>query len=374
MKRFLLVICVALSLFASAQKENYLLVGTYTSKDKSQGIYVYKFNSETGDAQQVAVGIAGNPSYLAISPNEKFVYSVHENGNAGKGGSISAFSFDKKTGKLTEINSEPTGGDHPCYVAIDKTGKWVFAGNYTSGSLSVYPVYATGGLGAPATIQHPAGSGVVKDRQAGPHVHCTVISADNKWLFVPDLGMDKVMIYAFDEKTGKLTPGKQPFEASEPGGGPRHFTFHPNGKYAYLVEELSGQVAAYKYNNGTLTFVQRISTVPAGQTGYPGSADIHISPDGKFLYASNRGDFNTIASYKIDQATGKLTAVENISTLGKAPRNFNFDPTGNLLLVGNQDSNEIVIFKRDKQTGKLTDSGKRIQVGKPVCIKWAKLQ
>jgi 6-phosphogluconolactonase len=356
---------------ATAQsKESYLLVGTYTSPGKSEGIYIYKFNSETGETAPVSSVVTNNPSYVAVSPDEKFVYAVHEvDSRSGKGGEISAFSFDKKKGTLTFINKEPSGGDHPCYVEVDKTGKWVFAGNYSSGSLSVYPVSKDGSLGTPSTIQH-TGSGKDPQRQDKPHVHCTYISPDNKWLFVPDLGMDKVMIYAFDARTGKLSPAKQPFAAADPvGGGPRHFIIHPNGKYAYVIEELTGHVVAYKYKNGELKQVQSIST-REDKPGYAGSADIHISRDGKFLYASNRGDFNTLASYSIDAATGKLTPLENVSTKGKAPRNFNLDPSGNFLLAANQTSDEVVIFKRDKKTGKLEDSGKRIKVFAPVCLKW----
>jgi 6-phosphogluconolactonase len=298
---------------------------------------------------------------------------VHEVDRSNVGGEISAFSFDKKKGTLTLINKQPSRGDHPCYVDIDKTGKYVFTGNYSSGSLSVLPVTKDGGVGEAFLIQH-TGAGPDPQRQNKPHVHCTIISPDNKYLFVPDLGIDKMMIYAFDEKTGSLIPAKkQNFAASAPGDGPRHFTFHPNGKYGYLITELTGNVIAYGYKDGELTELQRISTKPADKEGFAGSADIHVSPDGKFLYASNRGDFNSIASYKIDQATGKLTAIENISTLGKAPRNFSLDPTGDFVLVANQQSDEIVVFKKDQQTGVLTDSNKRVKVFSPVCIKWMKM-
>ncbi|HET9434554.1 MAG TPA: beta-propeller fold lactonase family protein, partial [Chitinophagaceae bacterium] len=190
----------------------------------------------------------------------------------------------------------------------------------------------------------------------------------------PDLGIDKVMIYSFDEKTGKLAAAEQQFAASTPGAGPRHFTFHPNGKFAYLVEELTGHVVAYQMSNGQLKLLQRTSTLPRGKTGYSGSADIHVSPDGKFLYASNRGDFNNIAIFKVDSKSGNLAIVGFQSTLGKTPRNFNFDPSGNYLLVGNQDSDEIVIFKRNLKSGLLEDTKKRIAVGKPVCLKWAAVE
>ena len=354
-----------------ADKDHYLIVGTYDSP-KSEGIYVYKFNNTDGSAKEVSHIKTPNPSFVTVSPNEKFVYAVHEIAKGGNGGEVAAFAFNKKTGTLTFINQQLSGGDHPCYVEIDKTGKWVIVANYTSGSLSVLPVNADGSLGvATPTIQH-TGSGKDTARQKGPHVHCTKLSADNRWLFVSDLGIDKVMIYAFNPATGKLTPAKDPFAATEPGSGPRHFTFHPNNKYAYLIEEMAATVVVYRYNNGTLKKIQGISSLPVGDTGLIGSADIHVSPDGKFLYASNRGrgKSNTIAIFKIDPTNGTLKTVGHQYTIGNIPRNFNFDPSGNFLLVANQESDEVVVFKRNKQTGLLTDTGKRINVGKPVCLKW----
>lgn len=366
------LICLALMLFtthAMAQK-NYLITGTYTT-GKSEGIYVYEFNSANGTAAEVSKVKISNPSFVAVSPNEKFVYSVEEDAaNNGKGGEISAFSFNKKTGTLVFINRQASAGDHPCYVSVDKTGKWVAAGNYTSGSLSILPVQANGGLGEASTIIKHEGSGPNKVRQSAPHVHCTFFSTDNRYLFVPDLGIDKMMIYAFDEKTGKLSTAAQPFAASEPGGGPRHICFNASNTVAYLIEELSGTVVTYKYNNGNFKQVQRISSMPKGDTAVAGSADIHVSPNGKFLYASNRAEANTIAIFGINKHNGKLTLIGHQSTMGKTPRNFNFDPTGNYLLVANQNSDNIVVFKMNKQTGLLTDTKQNIEVGKPVCLKW----
>ena len=372
MRRLYFILAILAHTQQLLSQEYYLLVGTYDSP-KSEGIHVYKFNSNDGSVKEISSIKTSNPSFIAISPDQNFVYAVHENGKDNKGGEVAAFTFNNKTGQLTFINQQSTGGDHPCYVETDKTGKWVFAGNYSSGSLSVFPVEETGRLfPAGSVIQH-TGFGKSLQRQQAPHVHCTLISPDNKFLFVPDLGIDKVMIYQFDTHTGKLTTGKQSFVASEPGSGPRHFTFHPNNKYGYLIEELSGTVVAHKYKKGKLKRIQRISTMPAGDTSFAGSADIHVSPDGKFLYASNRSNSNTIAIYSINNK-GKLTLISHQSTLGKGPRNFNFDPSGTFLLTGNQNSDEIVIFKRDTLTGLLSDTGKRIAVGKPVCIKWITMQ
>ncbi len=362
--------CVVLN----AQQPYYLLTGTYTS-GKSEGIYVFQFNSIDGSAKEVSHIKVSNPSFVAVSPDEQFVYSVEEDAaKNGKSGEISAFSFNKKTGILTFLNRQPAGGDHPCYVSVDKTGKWVATGNYTSGSLSILPVQANGSLGAATTIIKHEGSGPNKSRQASPHVHCTFFSADNRFLFVPDLGIDKMMIYVFDENTGQLTAAKQPFAQSEPGAGPRHICFDRANKFAYLIEEMSGTVVTYKYKNGKFKRRQRISSMPAGDTSFAGSADIHVSPDGKFLYASNRAEANSIAIFSINQNNGKLLLIGHQSTLGKTPRNFNFDPAGNFLLVANQNSDKIVVFKINKDTGLLTDTNNNINVGKPVCLKWISMQ
>lgn len=366
MKKLLIPVLVVLPFINFGQSMHYMLVGTYTSP-KSQGIYVYSFNSETGEFKQVSMAPASNPSFLTVSPDKQFVYAINEDANDK--GSISAFRFDAANGTLLPINKQSSGGDHPCYVAIDQTGKWVTAGNYSAGSLSILPVNPDGSLSAATqTIRHE-GKSVNEKRQDKPHVHATVFSPDNRFLFVPDLGIDKVMIYSFDPGSGKLAAAQPPFAAITPGGGPRHFTFHPNKKYAYLMEELSGNVAVYQYEKGKLTPIQTISAVPSGFTGYIGSADIHVSPDGHFLYCSNRGESNTIAIFSIDKK-GRLTLAGHHSAMGKAPRNFNFDPSGNFLLVANQDTDNIVIFKRDTKTGLLTETGKQIEVGKPVCVKW----
>ena len=370
MKKTWLALLLFCTVTAVAQKEPYLLIGTYTA-GKSEGIYVYSFNTTTGDNSFVSSVKTSNPSFLAVSPNNKMVYAVNENADSTMhtvGGNISAFAFNN--GKLTEINKQPSGGKHPCFVAIDKTGKWVFAGNYTSGSIGLLHVNADGSLDTLKQVIQHQGSGPNTQRQQGPHVHSTFLSADNKFLFVPDLGIDKVMIYTFDNKKGILKYSSA--APSQPGSGPRHLSFAPNNKFVYLVEEMTGTVVCYKINNGSLQQQQRISAHPADYKGVIGSADIHVSPDGKFLYCSNRGDANTISIFAIHPADGKLTLTGHQSTMGKTPRNFNFDPSGNFLLVANQNSDDIIIFKVDKQTGMLTDTGKRINVPNPVCVKWVK--
>lgn len=367
--KFLLLALLAGSI-VTAQKKTYLLVGTYTSK-KGEGIYVYDFNTKTADNSLVSLVKSSNPSYLAVSPNKKIVYAANENADStteGIGGSVSAFAFDN--GQLTFINKQFSGGKHPCYVAVDKSGKWVFAGNYSSGTFAVFPTTSTGAIDPATQVIAHTGSGPNKDRQEASHVHATVLSPDNDYLFVPNLGIDKVMSYNFNKTTGKLTPSAQVSANSEPGSGPRHIEFAPNKKYAYLAEEMTGTVVVYAYKNGQLTRVQRISALPKDFKGSFGGADIHVSADNRFLYCSNRGSSNSITIFKIDQINGKLTVVGQQSTMGKTPRNFNFDPSGNFLLVANQESDNIVIFKINKATGLLTATGKQILVPNPVCVKW----
>ncbi|MEP7145178.1 MAG: lactonase family protein [Ferruginibacter sp.] len=355
-----------------AQNNVHLLIGTYTS-GKSEGIYVYNFNVATGENSFVSSVKTTNPSYLAVSPDQKMVYAVNENADStkfGVGGMVSAFSFDKEKGSLTEINEQFSFGKNPCYVAVDQSGKWVFAANYSSGSAALFAVKKDGSLDPAKQVIQDKGTGPNKDRQEGPHAHSTVLSPDNKFLFIQDLGIDKILIYRFDKIKGMLIPSTPAFARSVGGSGPRHLDFHPNKRYAYLVEEMTGTVVAFKYSEGKLDSIQRISALPKDFTGAIGGADIHVSKDGKFLYCSNRGESNSIAIFKINEQTGKLTVVGHQSCLGKTPRNFNFDPSGNFLLAANQESDDIVLFKIDKKTGLLTDTGKRINVPKPVCIKW----
>ena len=367
-----LLLVLSVDLSAQKSKEQFLIIGTYTT-GTNDGIYVYRFNSETGANNFVSSVKTSNPSYLAVSPNQKYVYAVNENADSTRltiTGHVAAFSFDKTSGKLNFINKQESGGKHPCYVSIDKTGKWVIVGNYSSGSLAVLPVRSNGSLDPAVQIVQHEGSSVNSERQEGPHVHSTVLNKNNKTLYVPDLGLDEVKLYNLDNKTGKLKQFDPPFVATEPGAGPRHIDIHPNGKYAYLMEELTGSVSVYKIEkDGYLSLIQNISGLPRDFEGAIGSADIHVSPDGKFLYCSNRGESNTIGIFSINK-NGQLKWIDHQSTFGKTPRNFSLDPTGNFVLVANQNSDEIVIFKRDKETGLLTDSGKRISVSKPVCLKW----
>ena len=374
MKQFVIItIGLFLGLQSLAQKnEVFLIAGTYTS-GKSEGIYVYRYLQDKMEASLVftTTGIK-NPSFLSVAPGGNKIYAVSEMNGNGDAGRVISYDFDPSTGTMRKLNEQPSGGDDPCYVTVDKTGKWVIVGNYSSGSLSVLPIQADGSLGTSVEKIIHTGSGPDKNRQEKPHVHATVLSPDNRFLFVPDLGTDQIMIYHFNEKTGKLKAAKQPFAKTKPAAGPRHFTFHPSGKFAYIMEELSGSVTAFRYTakSGSLKAIQNISSVPEGFTGQAGSADIHLSADGRFLYASNRGESNTIALYAVNAADGKLSLIGHQPTLGKGPRNFSITPDGKHLIVANQVSDEMVIFNRNMETGLLTDTGKRIDAPTPVCIAW----
>lgn len=365
-----LFIAASISAMSQASKENefYLLIGTYTNEQKTNGIHVYTFNSETGDfLEKSKTTDVNNPSFLAISKDGRNVYAISEGGQ-GKG--LNAYSFDRSSGKLTLLNSGSAGGNGPCYVSVDDKKRWVFTGNYGGGSLSATRLNEDGSLGTVTQVIQHEGSSVNKGRQDKPHVHSVVLSPDGRYLMVPDLGTDKVNVYQFNAGTDNpLTPASPAFATVNPGGGPRHLTFHPNGKYAYLILEMEGAIAVFDYSKGTLQPKQTISMLAPGFTGKVGAADIHVSPDGKFLYGSNRGEANDVAIYSIDKG-GKLTYEGHATSGINNPRNFAIDPTGNFLLVANQNGNDIVLFKRDKNTGLLNATGKRILVDKPVCLKF----
>lgn len=370
MRHLLTVALFFIVMNASAQNPLfYLLVGTYTnSPSKSEGIYVYKFNPNRNEATMVSKIATPNPSYLAISRDQKFIYSVNET-HGDNGGDVSAFSFDKTKGELHFINKQSSGGDDPAYISVDSSGKWVVTANYSGGNIGVLPTNTDGGLQPAAQVLAHEGYGVNVERQSQPHPHSVVFSPDEKYLFSPDLGNDRVYIYSFDPANAKT-----PFTATEPaygevpdGTGPRHITFSSNGKYAYMINELSGNVIVYQYADGKLTEIQTIESTNVGEKNDKGSADIHLSPDGKFLFTSNRGKANDITIYKTS-SDGKLISVGH-QAVGAHPRNFMIDPTGRFLLVACKDANVIQIFTINKNYGLLTDTGVKIELDQPVFLK-----
>ncbi|HWQ34379.1 MAG TPA: lactonase family protein [Blastocatellia bacterium] len=353
-------------------QEMLVYIGTYTT-GKSEGIYVYRLDLASGalKRQSVTGGIV-NPSFVAIDPRRRFLYSVAETSefNGRKSGAVSAYAIDQKTGDLKALNQQPSMGTGPCYVAVERTGRFVLTANYGGGSVTVLPVRKDGSLGPPTdTIQH-TGSSINRDRQAGPHAHCIVPDASGRFALAADLGLDKVMIYRFDAKKGKLRPHTPPFAALKPGAGPRHIAFHPDGQFAYVINELDSTLVAFSYDktNGTLTELQISPTLPDGFKGTNYCADVHVHPSGQFVYASNRGH-DSIAVFGIDRKTGRLIFIEHASTQGNWPRNFALDPTGTFLLAANQKSDSIITYRIDQQSGRLTPTGRMIEIPAPVCLK-----
>lgn len=363
----LLLLFFAISISCFSQ-DPYLFIGTYTS-GKSKGIYVYRFNESTATANQVSTIAAKNPSYLSISADGKHVYATDEDES---GGAVGSYAFEPATGQLAFLNSQSSMGTCPCYVSEDKTGKWVFVANYCSGSLAALPVNIDGSLAPASQMITQSGKGPDTARQASAHVHSTIFSPDEKFLLAADLGTDEEHVYAF--RPGENIPLTEPRDSVvrlEPGTGPRHIVFHPTKPDVYIIGELTGTVDAFHFdsNSGKLTHFQRIRSTPEHFNGDPGSADIHIRPDGKFLYATNRGVSNTLAVFAIEK-DGKLSSRQIISVNGKHPRNFVIDPSGHFLLVANRDSDNVVIFSIDPVTGLLKATGKEISIPNPVCLKF----
>ncbi|MCO6496449.1 MAG: lactonase family protein [Chitinophagaceae bacterium] len=365
---FRILMIATLSLFmiqCKSRGDLLMLVGTYTGTD-SKGIYVYEFNSSDGSATELSTtdGIE-NPSFLALHGD--YVYAVSETGGDTPG-SVFSYRLDKNTGQLVFLNRQLSGGDAPCYAEVDETGNFVAVANYSGGSVAMLSVDADGSLKNEKQVIQHIGSGADPERQLGPHAHQAVFTPDQKYLLVPDLGKDRVMIYGFNKDaddpliyTGEVV--------CNPASGPRHLSFHPSGNWFYLINELKPEIEVYQFESGKATFVQRLSTNAEGVTGNNDGAEVKVSPDGKFLYSSQRGKENTIGIFEIDKNTGELTSKGFVDAGGKGPRDFNFDPSGKFLLVANQGTNNIVVFKVNKRKGTLTQE-KEINVPIPVCIQF----
>jgi len=368
--RRLLFLFGLLPMMACVQHDNTmnLLIGTYTHTGKSEGIYVYTFDLQTGKLNYKNKVATENPSFLTISPDRKFVYAVNELNN-GKG-AVSAFAYEQQTGALKLLNSQLTDGDDPCNIMTDKANKHVIASNYSGGNFTVFGVLDNGALTPHQQVIQHEGSGPDKNRQEKPHVHSATFSPDERFLLVQDLGIDRIKVYAYDNKNERqpISPQAVSDGVASAGSGPRLITFSKNGKYAYLIQEMKSAVTVYRYDQGQLTPIQEISMLSPSFKGDVGAADIHISPDGKFLYASNRGDANDIAIYAIHASDGKLTHIQNQSGGGKGPRSFVIAPGGKYVLVANQYTNDVIVFERDARTGLLKSTGEKIVVGAPVCL------
>lgn len=347
-------------------------VGTNTSGE-NKGIHLLDLDLATGALSNPRLaGEAANPSFLAIHPGRKFLYAVSEIGTLGgkKTGGVNAFSIDPKSGGLTLLNQQPSEGAGPCHLVVDKAGKNVLVANYGGGSVAVIPIQEDGKLAPPSSsIQH-TGSSVNPGRQKEPHAHSINLDAANRFAFAADLGLDKVLIYKFDPSKGKIEPNDPPHASVAPGSGPRHFAFHPDGKHAYVINEILSTLTAFTYDaaKGELKELQTLTTLPADFKGNTSTAEVVVSPDGKFVFGSNRGH-DSIAIFSVDAATGKLSPAGHASTQGKTPRNFSVDPTGKYLLAANQGSDSIVVFRIDPRTGALTPTGSTAKVPKPVCLR-----
>ncbi|AOM77875.1 6-phosphogluconolactonase [Pedobacter steynii] len=370
MRALLFFPVILLAMQSCAQQKDYnLIIGTYTNTGKSEGIYVYDFNTNTAafKAKSVTKNVE-NPSYLALGEGNKTIYAVNETSESS---AASAFAFDAASGKLTFLNKQATNGADPCYIVADQ--KNVITANYSGGSISVFGIEKDGSLSALKQLIKHNGKSIVKGQQAGPHVHMAQFSPDHKYVVVNDLGTDKVYLYKYNADGGNQVLTASDSVAVTPGAGPRHLVFSKDSKYAYLVEEINGGITVFSYSEGTLTEIQQTKLTEDGFTGQNGAADIHLSPDGRFLYASNRGSENKITIFAIEKG-GLLSIRGYASTLGKGPRNFVIDPSGKYLLVGHQYTNNVVIFERNQETGALKDTGKRIEVGAPVCLVFAPIK
>jgi len=373
---FLAVLCTSLIAFTftpaapnpASSSHHLAFVGTYTGQTGSKGIYAFDFDSSAG--KLTPKGLAAetpSPSWVAIHPSGKFAYAANE---TGKGSTITAFSLDAKSAKLTQLNQLSALGEDPCYLSFDKTGKYLFAANYGSGNVVVFPILSDGKLGQPTANVKDAGAlGPNKERQEAPHAHWVQVSPDNRFVFVSDLGLDGILSYRFDSSKGTLTPNDPPIAKLDPGAGPRHVAFAPSGKFIYVVSELKNTVTAFSYNadKGTLHEFQVLSTLPDAFTGRNDDAEISVHPDGKWLFASNRGH-DTIAVFSISPADGSLTHIGEFPTGGKEPRHFTIDPTGKFLLAENQNSNSIAVFRIDTAKGTLTQVSIANDFPSPVCL------
>jgi 6-phosphogluconolactonase len=349
----------------------FVYIGTYT-RAKSQGIYVYKLAAATGKLTPLGLAAESkDPSFLALDPTHRYLYAVNEIGDyeGQKSGSVSAFSIDRRTGKLAPLNVVASGDPGAVHLMVDHTGKYLLVANYGVGSVAVFPILADGSLGkATAHLPH-SGHSIKPRRQVGPHAHSIYVSPDNRFVVSPDLGTDQVYVYRFDATQGTLAPNDPPFVTVALGTGPRHLAFDPRGRFAYLVQEFGGIVTVFSYDAAG-GLLHQLETFPAAPSDFHGSnncAEVFVHPNGKFLYVSNRGH-DSIGVYSIDSIKGTLTLIERVPTQGRTPRGFGIDPTGSYLIAANQESNTVVAFRINAETGRLTPTGQKLDVQEPACV------
>ncbi|KMQ67516.1 6-phosphogluconolactonase [Chryseobacterium sp. FH2] len=368
LKKFVALIVTICSFLHVYSQNTYAFFGSFNRDKNLEGIYVYELNTISGKLSRITTfkGIL-NPSFLTLSSDGKYVFACTES-KTKNGGSVSSFEFNRENKTLTFINKQKSGGENPVYLTVHKNGKWLVNGNYTEGSVSVYPISENGKIEPfVQNFQFSEGS-INPGRQERAHIHSAVFSPGYDYIFFPDLGADKIRSYQFNSENNEpLKPAEVPFTKTALGSGPRHFTFHPNEKFAYCIEEMGGAVSVYSYENGKLNNLQRISTHPEKYKNEYESSDIHISPDGKFLYASNRGNEDNIAIFSI-QNNGILKTIGYQSTKGKHPRVFGLDPSGKFLITTNAGSGDVVVFKINSETGLLKKVGKKIKIKSVSCV------
>ena len=357
---------------AGRPRELALYVGTYTSGG-SEGIYLYRLDLADGSLKHAGTtaGVV-NPSYLTLDARRRFLYAVNEVEEFGgaASGAVSAFAVDRRTGALSFLNQRASKGGAPCYVSVAADGKFVLVANYVGGNVAVLPVGRGGKLGEAVDVEQHTGAGPDRERQEAAHAHFITLDRENRFAYSCDLGTDKVMVYRFDRRTGSLSPNAPPSLSLKPGAGPRHLAFHPRGRFAYVLNELDSTVTALAHDpaRGTLRELQTVSALPRDFAGANTGADIHLTPDGRFLYSSNRGH-DSLARFAVNARTGALRPVGHTPTEGKTPRNFVIDPTGRFVLVANQKSDTVVTFRLDARTGALRPTGQTASVPSPVCLK-----
>lgn len=363
--------CSAASSADGEDAEMALFVGTYT-RGGSGGIYRLSMNPESGALRVLdSYGGVENPSFLAISPDNRFLFSVSETGSfmGATTGSVASFAIDATTGNLSKLSQQPSGGAAPAYVCVDSGARFVFVANYTGGNVAMLPVNESGVLAPPVSVRQHTGSSVHPQRQQRPHAHSIVLTPSERFAVAADLGTDRLMVYRIEATA--LVPADPPSYAVTPGDGPRHLAFHPNGRWAYVINELSSSITAYEFdgNAGSFSYIDTISTLPTGFSGQNTCAEVRVAPSGNFVYGSNRGH-NSIAAFAVDEASGALGLVQHEPTGGSTPRNFEIDPTGRYVVAANQDSNNLVVLAIDAATGALSPTGETATVPVPVCVRF----
>jgi len=368
-----LVITVAFAISPAAAKEMWVFFGTHKDQP-GHGFSVARFDTRTGSLTTPQFLVqAANPGFFVIHPDGKHIYVANEvdTFQGQPTGFVSAYAVDPATAQMTLLNEQPSAGAGTAYLSLDRTNHYLLVANYGGGTIAAFALNADGSIGKQTAFFQHTGSSVNPDRQSKAHPHSIRMDPTNRFALVPDLGLDKIFIYRFDASDGSLTPNDPPFVTVTPGSGPRHFDFDPAGKFVYVMNEMASRVKVFAWDSsrGVLTELQTISSLPDDFTGTNTSAEIRVHPSGRFLYCTNRGD-NTIAAFAVDSATGLLTFIERVSTQGKTPRNFDFDPTAHWLLVSNMDSDNVLVYKIDLATGKLIPHGAPVSAPNPFAVRF----